>query len=135
MGWRYLFYTLGALTLLVFFLRFVVFTFQESPKYLLYRGKDEEAVKVLDNVAKLNGRECGLTLEKLQALESEFNASNGSSILGGGTKQLQNTRRHKMNLETDRFMILFSNFQMTRLTILTWLTYICDYWGFTVAGT
>ncbi|KAF2727885.1 MFS general substrate transporter [Polyplosphaeria fusca] len=135
MGWRYLLYTLGAITLLVFFLRFVVFTFQESPKFLVYRGKDAQAIKVLDAVAKKNGRTNGLTLEKLQALESEYDSLNsGDPILGGGAKQLQTTWIQKLKLEFDRFKILFSSFNMARLTILTWLTYICDYWGFTVAG-
>lgn len=133
MGWRYL-YTLGAITLLVFFLRFVVFRFQESPKFLLYRGMDEKAVQVLHNVARKNGMTCSLTLENLKALESEFDAGRGNPMLGGGAKQLQTTWTQKVNLELDRFKILFSNFWMVRLMALTWLTYICDYWGFTVAG-
>jgi MFS family permease len=36
--------------------------------------------------------------------------------------------------ELARFKILFSSPQMIRLTILVWLTYICDFTGFTVAG-
>jgi hypothetical protein len=36
MGHRYLLYTLRAITLSVFFVRFVVFRFQDSPKFLLY---------------------------------------------------------------------------------------------------
>lgn len=135
MGWRYLLYTLGSITLLVFFLRFVVFRFQESPKFLLYRGKDEKAVKVMENVARINRKSCGLTLENLEAVESEWDSlQSGRAMLGGGAKQLQTTSTEKLMLEVDRFKILFSSFQMTRLTILTWLTYICDYWGFTVAG-
>lgn len=137
MGWRYLLYTLGALTLLVFFLRFVVFRFQESPKFLLYRGHDEKAIKVLHHVAAQNGRTCNLTLDMLQVLEKEHTLLHGSSapILGSGTKQLQSTWAQKVRLEFSRLKILFSSLQMTKLTILIWLTYICDYWGFTVAGT
>jgi MFS family permease len=135
MGWRYLLFTLGGVTLLVFFLRFVVFQFQESPKFLLYRGKDEKAIEVLHNVAKYNKRTCTLTLKNLEALEQEFDSIHSSRpMLGGGAKQLQTTWLQKIRLEGDRFKILFSNFQMTRLTLLVWLTYICDYWGFTVAG-
>ncbi|KAH7088812.1 major facilitator superfamily domain-containing protein [Paraphoma chrysanthemicola] len=135
MGWRYLLFTLGAITLFVFFLRFVVFDFQESPKFLLYRGKDEDAVKVLHNVAKFNGRTCTLTLEKLEALERDFDANNNEPILASGSTQLSTTWLEKLKLEGSRFKILFSDAQMTRLTILVWLTYICDYSGFTVAGT
>lgn len=135
MGWRYLMFTLGGITLFVFFLRFVVFRFQESPKFLLYRGKDEKAIKVLHHIAKYNRSTCSLTLEKLQALESEYDSiTSGKPILGGGAKQISSTWSEKLKLEGDRFKLLFSDFQMTRLTLLVWLTYICDYWGFTVAG-
>jgi MFS family permease len=135
MGWRYLLFTLGGITLLVFFLRFVIFRFQESPKFLLYRGNDEKAIEVLHNVAKYNKRTCTLTLEDLQALERDFDSVYSSRpMLGGGAQQLKTTWLQKLRLEGDRFKILFSNVQMTRLTLLVWLTYICDYWGFTVAG-
>jgi MFS family permease len=136
MGWRYLLFTLGGITLLVFFLRFVIFRFQESPKFLLYRGKDAKAIEVLHHVAKFNKRTCTLTLENLEALEREYEAIHGGKpMLGGGAAQLKTTWMQKLKLEADRFKILFSSFQMTRLTLLVWLTYICDYWGFTVAGT
>lgn len=135
MGWRYLLYTLGCLTLLVFFLRFVIFRFQESPKFLLYRGKDAKAVQVLQNVAKFNKRECTLTLEALESLDREYDSIHSSKpMLGSGAAQLKTTWVQKIRLEAVRFKILFSSFQMTRLTLLVWLTYICDYWGFTVAG-
>ena len=39
MGYRYLLYTLGAITLFVFFLRFVVFRFQESPNTFCIGGR------------------------------------------------------------------------------------------------
>jgi MFS family permease len=136
MGWRYLLFTLGGITLLVFFLRFAIFNFQESPKFLLYRGNDEKAVQVLHNVAKFNKRTCSLTIEALQAIERDYESIHSSEpMLGGGATQLKTTWIQKVRLEGDRFKILFSNFQMTRLTLLVWLTYICDYWGFTVAGT
>lgn len=138
MGWRYLLFTLGGITLLVFFLRFVVFRFQESPKFLLYRGRDDKAIQVLQNVSKFNKHTCGLTLEHLESLERDFDSihsgESNKPMLGGGVKQLQTTWTEKLKLEGDRFKILFSSFQMTRLTLLVWLTYICDYWGFTVAG-
>ena len=68
MGWRYLIFTLGGLTLLLWSVRFFVFRFHESPRYLIGRGQDEEAVKVIHKIAKFNGRpdRCTLTVEDLQ---------------------------------------------------------------------
>lgn len=137
MGWRYLLYMLGSITLLVFCMRFIVFQFQESPKFLLYRGRDAEAVKVLQHVAKMNRRTCSLTTEKLEAVENDWETvQNGRrrTVLSGGVVQLGTTSREKVMLELKRFKLLFSNLYMTRVTLLIWLTYICDYSGFTVAG-
>ncbi|KAE9383617.1 MFS general substrate transporter [Gymnopus androsaceus JB14] len=50
MGWRY---TLGGVTLLMWVLRYFVFDLQESPKYLVGRGRDEEAIKVLEHIARI----------------------------------------------------------------------------------
>lgn len=45
---------LGGITLLVFIVRFFVFNFHESPKYLIGRGKEEEAIDVLHKIAAFN---------------------------------------------------------------------------------
>lgn len=135
MGWRYLMFTLGAITLGVFFLRFVVFNFKESPKFLVYRGKDKQAIGVLEYIAKFNKRECGISHDAFDALTSEHNSmSSGTEMIGSGTKQLQLSVFEKIKLEFVRYKMLFANLQMTRLTILVWLTYIMDFWGFTLAG-
>ncbi|KAL8808288.1 MAG: hypothetical protein Q9223_001612 [Gallowayella weberi] len=138
MGWRYLLFTLGAICLCVFFLRFVVFHFQESPKYLLYRGKDEKAVKVLHHIAKFNGRESSITMAVFDSLTNE-NSSVGSGdtdnpILGAGSKQVTRSFGEKVKIELVRYKMLFANATMARLTILVWITYMFDYWGFSIAG-
>ena len=136
MGWRYTLFTIGAITMCVFILRFVVFRFQESPKYLVYRGHDDKAVEVLHNIAKFNGKECDVTLQTFESLTDESDSvGSGAAMLGGGTKQLKATWFEKFKLELARYKLLFDGFAMTRLTVLVWLIYVCDYWGFTVAGT
>ncbi|KAF8071534.1 major facilitator superfamily domain-containing protein [Lyophyllum atratum] len=69
MGWRYTCYTLGSLTFVMFILRFVVFDLQESSKYLIAKGRDEEALAVLQHIAKRNGKTISLTLEQFTAVE------------------------------------------------------------------
>ncbi|KAI0070245.1 sugar transporter [Panus rudis PR-1116 ss-1] len=65
-GWRYFMYTMGGLMLFFWVLRFFVFHLYESPKYLMGRGRDEEAVEIVHKVAAYNGKTSSLTLEKLK---------------------------------------------------------------------
>lgn len=144
-------FTLGAVSFGVFILRFVVFTFEESPKYLLSKGKDEEALKVLRKVAKTNKMECHVTMESFKALEveDEERSSSESSAdgTGAGRGMLGNSRTvikkerpfheapmERVKVEFKRVGILFSTPLLARLTILVWVTYAFDYWGFSVAG-
>ncbi len=136
MGWRYTLLCIGAICLAVFFLRFVVFNFQESPKYLLYRGKDEKAAKVLQYIAKFNGRQSNITLATFQALENEEAslASRGAIATVSTPTQLKKTWRQQIKLELVRYKMLFVSTNTARLTILVWITYVFDYWGFSIAG-
>ncbi|ORY17772.1 major facilitator superfamily domain-containing protein [Clohesyomyces aquaticus] len=69
MGWRYFMLAMGGTAMVMFLLRFVAFTIFESPKYLMGKGRDEEAVKVVHEVARRNGKTSTLTVEDLRACE------------------------------------------------------------------
>ena len=68
-GWRYFMYAMGGLMLALSFLRFGVFRLHESPKYLMGRGRDAEAVAVVHRVAAYNGVRSSLTLQMLRDVE------------------------------------------------------------------
>ena len=78
-GWRYFLYTMGGLMMLLFVLRFFVFHMYESPKYLMGRGRDAEAVAIIHAVAKYNGKESRLTLEALQEVEARAVEKSGKT--------------------------------------------------------
>lgn len=138
MGWSYLLFTLGAITLVVFALRFIFFRFQESPKFLLYRGRDEEAVQVLRSIASFNGRDSTITVEVFAALADDGSPTgsyeHGKPTIGAVSNQAKATFKEKVRLGFSRYKMLFSGATMARLTILVWMTYMFDYWGFSVAG-
>ncbi|THX18698.1 MFS general substrate transporter [Aureobasidium pullulans] len=134
MGWRYLMFTLGAITLSIFFLRFVVFNFQESPKFLVYRGKDQEAIEVLQTISKFNKRQSSLTMEDFRSLHVDGAVHSTAGLLGAGDEQETLSFWGKLKLEFSRYGMLFSSKSASYLTILVWLTYIMDFWGFTLAG-
>ncbi|OJT15968.1 hypothetical protein TRAPUB_8791 [Trametes pubescens] len=78
-GWRYFLYTVGGLVMVLFILRFFVFHLYESPRYLVGRGRDAEAVDVLHKVAAYNGKESRLTFEMLAAAGEAARRKSGES--------------------------------------------------------
>lgn len=81
MGWRYFNFTLGALTILMFACRFFLFHLYESPKFLLSRGRQAEAVAAVHGVAYKNRRRTWLTEEILNEIggDSRESADKGLS--------------------------------------------------------
>lgn len=81
MGWRYLMYTMGGVTLAAFFLRFVFFRLRESPRYLIGQGRYQEAIDVLNDVAQYNGTTQPLTVEDLLQVERDYaNAGHPAAV-------------------------------------------------------
>lgn len=76
---------------LLWVLRFFAFSLYESPKYLVGRGRDAEAVAVIQKVAAYNGQTSSLTLEHFQAIDeclgSGRRSGPGSSEGGGKGKK------------------------------------------------
>ncbi|KAJ5201471.1 MFS siderochrome iron transporter 1 [Penicillium cinerascens] len=69
MGWRYFLIAMGGLAMGMFVIRFVFFTIYESPKYLMGKGKNEQAVRVVHEVARRNGKASSLSLEELDDID------------------------------------------------------------------
>jgi hypothetical protein len=74
MGWRYLFYTCGALVFALSMCRVLVIRFHETPKFLLCQGRDEDVVKTLERLAHNYDRPYSLTLAQIQSYGQIHNA-------------------------------------------------------------
>ena len=68
MGWRYLLFMLGGITLVLWGIRIFAFDLLESPRYLTGKGKDEEAVAVIHKVATYNKATSSLTVDQLTSI-------------------------------------------------------------------
>ncbi len=92
MGWRYFLICMGAIAMVMFFLRFVCFTLFESPKYLMGRGRDEQAISVVQEVAKRNKKTSSMTLADLQVFDQEgHQGTNASAVLARKLEKLNLT--------------------------------------------
>lgn len=67
-GWRYLVLSLGAITFSMFLCRFFFFTLYESPKFLVSRGRQDEAVAAVQGIAHKNKTTTWLTEEILNEI-------------------------------------------------------------------
>lgn len=74
MGWRYFVIVMGGISMIEFLIRFLCFTVFESPKYHMGKGNDEEAVRIVHEVARRNGKTSPLTIEDLRACEPAVGA-------------------------------------------------------------
>ncbi|KAI1859505.1 uncharacterized protein JN550_012023 [Neoarthrinium moseri] len=71
MGWRYMMLTLGALALAFGLIRIFTFKMPESPRYLLSKGRDAEAVEAVNYIARYNKKPETLTLDMLEAIDAQ----------------------------------------------------------------
>lgn len=69
MGWRYFMVAMGGLAMIMFVGRFLFFTIYESPKYLMGKGRNQQAVEVVHEIARRNGKTSSLTLAELDELD------------------------------------------------------------------
>lgn len=117
MGWRYFLITMGGLTLVMFLIRFILFTIYESPKYLMGKGRDEDAVRVVHEVAKRNSKTTELTVDDLKACEPEGYVAQ-TNVSAAAKRSLQ------QKLDTQQVKTLFAT---KRLALSTGL--IMTIWG------
>lgn len=82
---------------------------QESPKFLIYKHRDFDAIRVLQYVCDMNGRECGLSLAMLEKLEEDECAA--AAELSERETAFVRAQSH-----TNRLVPLFTRPVMTRYT-------------------
>ncbi|KAB8446227.1 hypothetical protein FH972_025209 [Carpinus fangiana] len=116
MGWRYFTFTLGGITFLQWIARFVVFQMFESPKFLLSRGRQAEAVAVVHGLAYKNRTTTWLTVDILNDVGGDPEAQ------GEGAKLsvVDIVKRSLSKFSADRIGPLFGNWKLGLTTGLLW---------------
>lgn len=149
MGWRYTLYTLGCITWLIFVARFFIFTFRESPQYLLARGKDAKALKIIEQILITNKSDMQPLFTQADFHEAarrlaqnegrEYNEEEEQEGLHAGGKKASTWETTKKSAKEMAALFLnaktlFRNKTMARVTTIIWITFIADFWGFSLAG-
>jgi hypothetical protein len=148
---RYLVIVLGCMTLAIFFLRYFVFTFYESPKFLLSKGKEQEAIDVLHKIAKFNRAPPPvLTIEHFAEIDQAQSQSTTATPTGQlSTAQTTKKVARDVVRSLSHLKALFTNKLQAVIFVLLAIAYIVsahqhieryaegcqgDYWSFNLAG-
>ncbi|KAF2723233.1 MFS general substrate transporter [Polychaeton citri CBS 116435] len=123
-GWRYFILTIGAITFLMFVCRFFLFHLYESPKFLLSKGRQTEAVAVVYGIAHHNKTKTWLTEEILNAV--------------GGDPEMQQEKKNNKEIvkeslskfSTERLGPLFNGWKLGLTTVLLWWIWTCIGMGY-----
>lgn len=116
MGWRYLNYTMGAFTFFMFICRFFLFHLFESPKFLLSRGKQREAVASVYGIAYHNNCKTWLSEELL----NEIGGTTQPGTNSGRLTTLEIVKRQAEKFSGERIRPLFAYKRLAINTTLLW---------------
>ncbi|GAA5828576.1 hypothetical protein JCM11251_000860 [Rhodosporidiobolus azoricus] len=143
MGWRYAMIIVGFITLGIFGLRFFLFTFHESPKFLLAKGKDAAALDVLYKIAKFNkAPPPNLTIDDFRLLDqyyAEEQSHTSDDPLQAaprelGAKELTKNRLQQLVSQFGHLKALFATKRAIWFTVSLWIAYMSLFWSFSIAG-
>lgn len=116
MGWRYFTFTLGGITFTQWILRFLVFQMFESPKFLLSKGRQAEAVAVVQGLAYKNKKKTWLTEEVLNEVGGYPETENDTKL-----SNAEIIKRTASKFSAQRIGPLFGNWKIGLTTGLLWL--------------
>jgi MFS family permease len=125
MGWRYLCITMGALTLAMFACRFFFFHLYESPKFLLSRGRQEEAVRTVHALAYKNKTKTWLTVDILNEIGG-YPSEGGNPTLS----TVEIVKRALSKFSGERLGPLFHTKRLGFTTALLWFCWATIGMGF-----
>ncbi|KAK4104111.1 MFS general substrate transporter [Parathielavia hyrcaniae] len=114
-GWRHFVTAIGVITFVMFLVRFFLFHMFESPKFLLSRGRQAEAVAVVQGIALKNNRKTWLTEEILDAVVEDQTPPIRRKL------STKNIIRNKLAaFSSERIRPLFNNRKLGLTTSLMW---------------
>ena len=123
-GWRYFIVSIGVTTFAMFVIRFFLFRLFESPKYLLNKGRQSEAVAVVHGIAYRNKRKTWLTSEILDKVAADEYGRAGPSTHQFAAVSKSNALKEKFKgFSGERLRPLFQNKTLGLATGLIWFAW------------
>ena len=98
--------TLGLLAISFGLIRILIFKMPESPKYLLSKGRDAEAVESVNYIARRNKQPEPLTLSMLQAIDAQL--GNTPDVEGRRLSRKEIIKENLSDFKTTNYKSLFA---------------------------
>jgi hypothetical protein len=114
-AFRYLNFTMGCFTFFMFICRFFLFHLFESPKFLLSKGRQREAVAAVRGIAFHNKAKTWLSEEILDEIGGKVEEAGGQTLSTADV-----VRRKLATFSGDRIKPLFSYKKLGINTALLW---------------
>jgi hypothetical protein len=124
-GWRYLVYTMGAITFSMFLARFALYHLFESPKFLLSRGRQAEAVAVVHGIAYKNKTTTWLTEEILNEIGGD-----PADVPDSHLTVTEIIRRKAASFSGERIAPLFHERKLGLSMVLIWFCWLAIGMGY-----
>lgn len=116
--------TLGALAIAFGVIRIFVFKMPESPRYLLSKGRDAEAVEAVNYIARFNGKPETLTVSMLQDIDASLGLATTDADARQGLSRREIIRENLKDYKGVNYKSLFATRKFALHTSLTWLIWL-----------
>ena len=120
LGWRYFVATIGVITFAMFIVRFFIFHLFESPKFLLNKGRQTEAVAVVHGIAYRNNTKTWLTSEIMDKVASEDETAEQETPMFSAVATSTVLKEKLMGISGERLRPLFKTKTLGLATSLIW---------------
>lgn len=120
-GWRLIIIITGLSSSLIVLLRVFLIRLFESPRYLISQGKIEEAINVLNTLAKLNSKTLNLTSTDFKCESLRNNEKNSfTNALIHFKSQISTLFKHKMlRISSILIWLIYTLVSVGKITLLT----------------
>ncbi|KAF4947937.1 hypothetical protein FSARC_13856 [Fusarium sarcochroum] len=122
LGWRYTFWAFGGLTMVMFLLR-LTFRVYETPKFLLSKGRDQQAVDTIQKIAARDGKTSWLTLSHFESIDAELAATANTDTIVPANNHKTIVKSSLDKMTPSKIRVLFSTPRTaisTTLMIFLW---------------
>lgn len=116
--------TLGGLAILFAVIRIFVFKMPESPRYLLSKGRDLQAVEAVNYIARRNGKPEPLTLGMFQDIDRQLGAPIIGEESGPGRSKKQVLKDNFADFHGIKYKELFTTKRLAWHTTLIWFIWL-----------